>query len=243
MKLIAHRIDDATKWSIEPAPKKRHWMDETSVGYAYRCLPLTMANSAGWVISCPVGFTAVWNGELHDFGGVTLTFGDAATELDRKSILSHFGSGIITFHLPYLFRTEPGVVLLARGAPNAPKYNVAALEGLIETDWLPFTFTMNWQIQRPHIPVSFKAGEPICFIQPFSVPLLESVEPEIQPIEADPELHEQFLQWKRSRKAFLARDDRATTEWQKNYTRGQDLDGTKAVGHRTSLKVQRFERR
>ena len=33
--------------------------------HPYRCLPLTMANTTGWEILCPVGFTAEWNGGMH----------------------------------------------------------------------------------------------------------------------------------------------------------------------------------
>ena len=34
---------------------------------------------------------------------------------------SHFGSGILTWHLPLLFRTPPGYDLLVRGPANHPK--------------------------------------------------------------------------------------------------------------------------
>ncbi|NDG04180.1 MAG: hypothetical protein EB121_02330 [Alphaproteobacteria bacterium] len=39
--------------------------------------------------------------------------------------------------------------MLARGAPNSAKHGIAPLDGLIETDWLPFGFTMNWRFTAP----------------------------------------------------------------------------------------------
>ncbi|MEM6648017.1 MAG: DUF6065 family protein [Bacteroidota bacterium] len=241
MDLIAYRVGTLPGWTLRPASKKRQWMNETHGSFAYRCLPLTIANSAGWVIECPAAFSAVWDGEQIGDAGVTLTFADTAdASVYGTSIHSHFGSGVITFNIPYLFRTSSGVALHARGVPNAPKYNVAPLEGLIETDWLPFTFTMNWKIQRPHIPVHFAKGEPICFIQPFSIPLLESAEPEIRSIDTDPELKQQFAEWRQSRRDFIARDDRTMREWQKTYTRGQRMDGTKAHAHRTTIRLPHF---
>ena len=51
-----HRID------IRPAPVERAWMEKTPQRYAYRCLPLNIANAHGWEILCPSTFTAVWNG-------------------------------------------------------------------------------------------------------------------------------------------------------------------------------------
>jgi hypothetical protein len=32
---------------------------------------------------------------------------------------------------------------------NSPKDGIAPLTGVIETDWLPYPFTMNWQMTRP----------------------------------------------------------------------------------------------
>jgi hypothetical protein len=37
------------------------------------------------------------------------------------SAISHFGSGILTWNVPYLFRTPPGYNLLVRGPANWPK--------------------------------------------------------------------------------------------------------------------------
>ena len=41
--------------------------------------------------------------------------------------VSHFGHGILTFHLPCLFRTEPGAELMVQGPINRPKDGIAAL--------------------------------------------------------------------------------------------------------------------
>jgi len=47
---------------IKPGHSRRQWMDETSDRYAYRCLPLTMANSTGWDILCPFTLDIEWTG-------------------------------------------------------------------------------------------------------------------------------------------------------------------------------------
>jgi hypothetical protein len=46
--------------------------------------------------------------------------------------MRHFGHGILTLHLPFLFRTPPGWNLLVRGPANRPKDGAAPLEGLVE---------------------------------------------------------------------------------------------------------------
>ncbi len=40
--------------AIRPAESKRQWMDDSPQSYAYRCLPLTIANTHGWEILCGV---------------------------------------------------------------------------------------------------------------------------------------------------------------------------------------------
>ena len=47
---------------IRPAPATRPWMDDTPESFAYRCLPLNIANAHGWEVLSPCGFEAVWDG-------------------------------------------------------------------------------------------------------------------------------------------------------------------------------------
>jgi hypothetical protein len=49
MKLIAYLIDGQTI-EIRPASARREWMDQTIDSFAYRCLPLNIANAHGWEI-------------------------------------------------------------------------------------------------------------------------------------------------------------------------------------------------
>ena len=51
-KLIAYRIYSRAGHKIIAGQSRRQWMDETRHRHAYRCLPLTIANSMGWEITC-----------------------------------------------------------------------------------------------------------------------------------------------------------------------------------------------
>ena len=53
-RFIAYEIDAQAGMPLEPAPTDREWMDNSGQRYAYRCLPLVIANQAGWIIRCPV---------------------------------------------------------------------------------------------------------------------------------------------------------------------------------------------
>ena len=47
-----------------------------------------------------------------------------------------------------------------------------------ETDWSPFTFTMNWKFTRKPAPVAFERDEPFCMVFPVQRGLIEAAEPE-----------------------------------------------------------------
>jgi hypothetical protein len=237
MRLTAFPVGDTEGWTLLPAPSKREWMTATPDGFAYRCLPMTMANHAGWIISCPVSFLAEWTGEEDPHTSLSLRFEETGNRY-RSQIRSHFGSGIITFAIPYLFQTDRGTGLLVRGVPNRTKVNCTALEGYVETDWSPFTFTMNWKIHEAKIPVIFGKGEPICFIQPFRPELLEDIEPELRPLESEPELADAYRNWHKSRENFNANPAKGK-DWQKDYHKGIGSAG-KSAEHRTGFQVKEF---
>ena len=60
----AYEVQPGTDMPISPAPAERTWMDESDRRFAYRCLPLVIANQAGWFLPNPSSFIAVWDGGL-----------------------------------------------------------------------------------------------------------------------------------------------------------------------------------
>lgn len=215
---------------IIPGRTDRDWMDAFSNRFPYRCLPLTMANSTGWELLVPEDITMEWNG--GKLASDIIITGDRPGVHVEHFVQSHFSQGIVTFHTGYLFRTPPGFALWATGAPNHVKDGIAPLTGLIETDWLPFPFTMNWRFTRPGV-VHFQKGEPFCFINVIEHRKTDEVQPVVKPIEADPDLLEQFKAWSESRARFneslVNRDPAAIKQaWQKFYHKGELPDQSEA---------------
>jgi hypothetical protein len=142
--IIAYEIYPQQDMPLIPAPITREWMDNTQQRYAYRCLPLTLANQAGWLICNPSSFCVRWNGGpgVED---TTVVF-DGVKPDERISSL--FGHGTITFNFPYLMRTPPEINLWVKGPTNWPKDGVQTVEGIVETDWKSSSFTMNWKFAR-----------------------------------------------------------------------------------------------
>lgn len=229
---------------IRPAPAKRDWMDGTPESFAYRCLPLNIANAHGWELLNPCAFDACWNGQA-DTGAVTIR---PRTDTGVANVAtSLFGQGIVTFHIPGIFRTSPGWNLWIGGSPNQPKDGIYPLTGVVETDWSPFTFTMNWRFTRKDHWVHFDAGEAICFFFPVQRALLDDIRPAMAPIDAEPGLLERFQDWSRGRDAFVLRmasepPPAPADKWQKHYYRGVDTSEREQIGdHRTRLRLKPFD--
>ncbi len=200
----------------------RDWMDAFNIRFPYRCLPLVMANTSGWEIRCPVAFEAEWDGDTRP---TAITVSDEG----KGFAIPHFGGGILTFHTGYLFRTPPGWALWTMGPPNHVKDGIQALTALVETDWLPFPFTMNWQMTRPGR-IRFERNEPFCFITPSQHYKLDDVDPVVRSLADNPELKTEYEAWREKRTSFLERHAAGDPEtlrqiWEKRYFDGRPPEG------------------
>lgn len=238
MKLVAHSVTADSILALAPASARRAWMDATPERFANRCLPLMIANQAGWIVTLTEPVEAEWSGG-EGLVGVRV-FG---SERAQVNVSSHFGAGIVTFKLPWLFRLEPGYNLLVRGPANLPKDGVAPLEGIVETDWAIAPFTMNWKITRPGVRVRWDAGEPVCMIVPMRRGELERFEPEAGEIDDDPSLGAAYRAWREGRDEFLrelrtGEGEAAKVGWQRDYFLGRD-----APEHQTKLSLRAFAKK
>lgn len=242
MRELTAYVIDGHELRIRPAPLERDWMDRSDVHFPYRCLPLNIANAHGWEVLCTTRFSAVWDGRKEI---------DAVRVRTRQGVpapaVSHFGGGILTFHIPCLFRTPPGTDLFVTGPLNRPKDAIAPLTGVIETDWSPYTFTMNWQFTRPYQRIWFEVDEPFCHLFPVARGQLEAISPAIRKLSEDPELEKEYKQWMESRDNFNAslsdpESQAAREKWQKSYFRGLTPTGKRAPGeHRSRLRLRPFK--
>lgn len=231
---------------IAPAPISRAWMSEMAEarkGWPNRCLPMLIANQSGWELRNRCAFTATWIGQ----GDVDVSVIPDKRDTAQFLPVSHFGNGILTWNVPMVFRTPPGYNLLVRGPANYPKDAVSPLEGIVETDWASASFSMSWKFTRKLMPVRFEVDEPICMIVPQRRAELEDFVPELRRIDSDEDLN-------RKHKCFLgARDMEGQAQaaaavaagepvqWQRDYTRGQHVDGEAgAADHQTRRHLRSF---
>jgi antitoxin (DNA-binding transcriptional repressor) of toxin-antitoxin stability system len=228
--------------TLQPGQGDRRWMDLTSHRFAYRCMPMLLANQTGWDLCSTHDLRATWNGSAN-INAITIE------DLGGEGVcpaLSSFGSGILTFTIPYLFRTSPGYNLLVQGPANMPKDGISPLSGLVETDWAESTFTMNWMFTRSNHTVIFTKGEPIASIIPLKRYEAEQFEPVIQDINQNPELKASYEKWAVSRRQFnndlrVAGSEAQKAGWQKHYAQGKTITGQRTEVHQSKIRLRPFK--
>ncbi|HEX2940180.1 MAG TPA: DUF6065 family protein [Rhodopila sp.] len=236
-------LHEGWKPIIRPASPRRAWMDATPNAFATRCLPLNIANAHGWEICTPAGFSAYWRGGANPDDVIIRPDTDMPVNCAPVAL---FGQATFTVHIQGIFRTPPGWNLMVMGTPNWAKDGIAALSGIIETDWSPYSFTMNWRFTRRNHWVRWEANEPVCFIMPVQRGALEQFTPRLAPIQDNPDLQRQFAAWSRSRDTFQADvaqnpPQKASGQWQKRYFRGIDMDEKDgAPDHQSKLRLRPF---
>ena len=242
MKLLCYAINDYAPKLVAARPE-REWMEGFTDRHAYRCLPLSIANTHGWELLCPTPIEILWNGGplVRDLEVKALKPLPGNRKLD-DFCRSNFARGIVTLHTSYIFRTEPGWDLMATGPVNSFKANAAPLTGIMESDWLPYPFTMNWQVLNPGR-VLFEEDEPFCFIFPIKKQALVDCEPEILRLQDDPELSKQHDAFRTSRDEFMKRFHAGEPEairqaWQRHYFVGRHPDGTMVESHMNKLRLK-----
>ena len=232
--LEAYAVNDHPQKMI-PAAARRDWMDGFTDHHAYRCLPLAIANTYGWQLILPVDVTAEWNGGMAK-EDLTITCAH------RHQAVSNFRNGVLTFDVAYIFRTAPGYHLLVTGPTNTFKDGIAPMTAVIETDWLPYTFTFNYQFTRPGR-VTWQAGEPYAQICVITANLQNDIVPVIRDLREDPQLEANHAAWRVRRTALRSKQSQKASAakprvWDKDYFLGRYADGlpTQAV-HTMKLRL------
>lgn len=233
--IFLYRIHKRNTVYIRKGIRERQWMEDSQDKYAYRCLPLTIANQNGFEVCTSERIKITWNGGSHA--------DDVVVEGGGGVCVSHFGCGTVTFHPGFLARTPENVNLHISGPPNEPKRGISPLTGIVETDWNPATFTMNWMMTEPNYEVVFESFEPFMFFYPIERSYNEGFQAVVRALEANEEELKNYEQWSNSRDSF----DKSMLEnpethidktWQKHYFQGIYPDGRKCpVNHQTKIKM------
>jgi hypothetical protein len=196
--ITINRLFDTEEFQVIPLKRKREWMDETPDAYAYQCMPLNIANEYGWAVLSPVGFTATWEGS-REVNGIEVVYDDDGA---YNFADSQFGSGILTVSPDFIVKTPENVSLYIRGVPNKGIKGLQSLDAIVETDWLPFTFTYNYRFLQPGT-IRVEKDQPLFCFFPINRGEVEGYTLVSRSVEDNEEFLEKYHEYRDSRQTYI----------------------------------------
>jgi len=206
MKLIFVKLGKFADYCpVTPAASRRDWMDETQQRFAYKCVPLVMANTSGYHIACPFNLRVRWNGSNAANGVEIECLDEDFKEMLPDLFASHFGSGILTFRMPWIIRSDTvGIGAEITGSPNQWIPGLFPLQGMVQTWGHASSATMNWRLQYKDTDFYIPVGFPIAFIRPVSFEMLEQLQvDQVDFDKLDASFREDYDGWRQQRDAVL----------------------------------------
>jgi hypothetical protein len=143
---------------------KRDWFTP----HFYKCLPLSIGNMQGFIFSLPYTFSIFWNGG-NKINDISIKFHKDFDPYVNKSFIyptTEFGHGILTIHFPLTLKTPPGINLMTISPPNFPLPGLSPMTGVIESDNIRFSFTLNIKIDLPNTEITIMPNTPLTAIIP-----------------------------------------------------------------------------
>lgn len=230
-----NRTGEYPIFEIVPATAKRSWMDKTD-GNAYRCVPLNVANQYGWNVLSPVDFSAEWDGGEESSSLVVKIL----EPVNFSIASSDFGHGILSIIPDFIVRTSSATSIYVRGVPNQISNGLQPLDAIVETDWLPFTFTFNYKFTKPG-KLIIKRGQPLFMFFPIQRGFIDSFKTSERHIESNEDLYNDYKKYSKLRDAqnsgFMENSKNRGT-----YGRGKLFDKEfDIVDHQKKLNLPEFK--
>ncbi|MEM9740158.1 MAG: DUF6065 family protein [Pseudomonadota bacterium] len=236
---------------LRVAKATRDWMDRVPQKYIYRCIPLIAANTMGWELLNPVDTVVGWTGGPSNTDVIA-----RSASPNRFGAVSHFGAAIVTWYIPFVFRTSPDLGLIVAAPSNHELADAVPLDAFVRTDWLPFPFTLNWRITRARVDVAIPKRMPLARILPYPLALLDETRLEIAEVASDPGFRAEVEAWGKARASNVAKAESDVAEWlsggaeptgdgvwNQQYVRAQGAEGAGYAPHQTIFKPRRPEDR
>jgi hypothetical protein len=226
-KHAGHRV------KIEQTKVKRDWMDATDNAHAYKCFPVSLANTIGWSISLLDDVEFIWDGISDSSSEHVKVLKDPAGACSTQR-----SNGTISFYTGIFFETDKDTTMLQIVPPNYFIDGAAPFTTLISTSFFPEAIPVAWKITRPNTVITIPAGTPIATFIPISLAKYNEVELEIQD-KVWPE-----LSWKqKEERNKVWQEITMQGKFTNFYRDGVEYDGTKIGDHELKairLKINDF---
>jgi len=208
------------KVDISQISVKRDWMDQTYNKHAYNCFPVNLTNSLGWGISFPEDITFIWDG-ISDSNPshVKILSGEQWCHPFRSNATISFKTGIT-------LKTDEDTTSLIMPVPNQFIDGAQCFTTLLSTSFFIGELQVAWKITKPNIPITIKAGTPICSVIPLSLKSINNSELIIKDISEIPP-----LKFDGEKYAEVSQKITSSGNWTHFYRNATDHDGKKIGQH------------
>jgi hypothetical protein len=150
-------------FKLAPLPVARDWMDATPDKHAYRCFPVTLANTIGWTISPNHDVSFIWDGIVDTT--------DSHVKILNGEKIAYTGRGqaTVSFNTGLIFRSEKDISLMVLPLPNYFISDFVPMSSVISTSFYPHDFPLAIRVLKENKEITIKAGEPIAVLLPISL--------------------------------------------------------------------------
>jgi hypothetical protein len=156
--------------NIKQTSIKRDWMDNTYESHAYRCFPVSIANTLGYEISFPEDISFIWD-------GISDSTGDHVRILSgEKYAYSGRSNATISFYTGLIFKTSKNITMMHMPVPNFFVDGAQAFTSLISTSFYEDPIPSAWKITKPNEIITIKANQPVATILPIPLKEIASLE-------------------------------------------------------------------
>ena len=153
-----------------PLSVKRDWMDNTFDKHAYRCFPVSLANTLGWTFSYPDDISFIWDGDASSSEGhVKVLSGN-------EHVFTNRSNATISFNSSLKFRTDENISLLMMPVPNQFIDGVQGFTTIISTSVLEPPIPYAWKITKANEIITIPANTPIVSIIPIGLTEIQNTE-------------------------------------------------------------------
>jgi hypothetical protein len=154
-------------FDLAPLPVDREWMDKTPDKHAYRCFPVTLANTIGWTVSAKEDISFVWDGIIDTT--------DSHVKILKGNNIAYTGrgQGTVSFNTGLIFRSEKDISLMVLPLPNYFITDFVPMSSVISTSFYPHDFPLAIRVLKQDKEITINAGDPIAVILPISLSRLK----------------------------------------------------------------------